>query len=120
MNAWSFRSVAGGLILAIALVGSARADEMNTGAMEPPKTAEDSLALAKQYEEKAAIWRDEAAHHHQMAIDYKRFSKSPLNPKIAKMERHCAAIASGASKLAAESEALAKEYRDRAKEIEKK
>lgn len=85
-----------------------------------PQTAEDHLALAKGYEEKAAVWRDEAEHHREMAAAYKKFSKSPLNPGIAKMEKHCLTIVKDAEKLAADADVSAQLHRLPAKELQGK
>ena len=123
MSTRPLHTLAMGLGLALALVGSARASDAKAAPGsegELPQTAEESLTMAKQYEDRAAMWRDEAAHHRQMAIDYKRFSKSPMNPTIAEMAKHCGAIVREANKLAAESDALAEDYRQRAKELEHK
>jgi hypothetical protein len=78
----------------------------------PPTT---EAGWAEQYEEEAAKWRGEAAHQRQMAIDYRRFSKSPANPAIPKMEQHYAAMAKAADQRAAEAERLAEYHRQRAK-----
>jgi hypothetical protein len=81
---------------------------------KPAPTTTDA-GRAKQYEEEAARSRAEAAHYRQMAVDYRRFSKSPVNPAIPKMEQHYWALANAADQRAAEVERLAKEYCQRGK-----
>ena len=101
--------------VALVLCGVASAQEVKA-----PETAEDHLALAKQYDEKATMWNDEAAYHRSMATNYKRFSKSPGSATIARMEKHCMAIVKEAEKLATEAAEMAKDHRLRAKELEAK
>lgn len=85
-----------------------------------PQTPEEHIAMAKQYDQKAAMWRDEAAYHRGLAAEYKKFSRTPNNPHVAKMEKHCNAIATEADKLAVEADAMAKEHRQVAAEAERK
>jgi hypothetical protein len=70
-----------------------------------------NLGMAQKYEQEATTWRIEAANHRQMAVDYKRFSKSPLNPAIPEMQRHCTSMVEAAVARAAEADRLAAEYR---------
>lgn len=113
MTTRTIRSVIAGVVLALALGGFARAEDVKL-----PETAQEHLALAKRYDEKAAMWRDEAAHHREMADTYKKFSKQRPNPSVTKMEQHCSAIVKEADKLVVEAENLAKEHRLAAKELE--
>jgi hypothetical protein len=102
-------------VLTLALGGfGARAQEVQL-----PRTAEEHAAMAKSYEEKAALWRGEAAHHREMAEAYKKYSKSRINPAVAKMEKHCMTIVKDAEKLAADAEESARYHRLRAKEIQR-
>lgn len=115
MTTRTIRNVVVGVVLALALGGLARAEDVKV-----PETAQEHLALAKQYDEKAAVWRDEAAHHREMADTYKKYSKLHPNPSVTKMEQHCSAIVKEADKLALEAENLAKDHRQAAKELEGK
>ena len=89
-----------------------------------PETASDHLAMAKEYDEKAAAWRKEAEYHREMAAAYKKerpdFKGGMRNPWTVKMEKHCAKIYTDAEKLAADAEESAKYHRLRAKELEGK
>jgi hypothetical protein len=104
----------------ISLIGVARAE------VKIPTTAEDHLALAKQYREKAATYKKEADEHREMAAKAK---SSALNahkehgqkdPYVAKMEKHCAAIAAKADALAKAEEKAADFHELRAKELQGK
>jgi hypothetical protein len=91
-----------------------------------PATAEEHLVLAKQYQDKAASFRKEAEEHRAMAAAYRtsaanaQSSRGQKNPWIAKMEKHCGAIAATADKLAAESEKAGEYHTFRAKELQGK
>ncbi len=89
-----------------------------------PVTAADHTALAKQYADKAAAYKAEAESHRKMAEAYKKSvattPKAPPNPFVAKMERHCQALAKDADKLAADSQKAADYHTLRAKELEGK
>lgn len=74
----------------------------------PPTT---NIELATAYDQYATKWRAEAAYHRQMAIDYRRFSKSPANPAIARMDQHCRGLIVAAERNAASAQRLATEYR---------
>jgi hypothetical protein len=91
-----------------------------------PVTAEDHMALAKQYQEKAAASHKEAQDHRDMAAAAR---ESALNahkehgqkdPSVVKMEKHCAALAAAADKLATENEKAAEFHTLRAKELQGK
>jgi hypothetical protein len=112
----SLRFVAAAAALA-AILTAAVAAQARTPQTYRPKPAEPTtnVGLAQKYEQEATTWRWEAANHRQMAIDYKRFSKSPLNPAIPRMEQHCNAIIEAAEARAAEADSLAAGYRLRAK-----
>lgn len=79
----------------------------------PAPTAD--AGTAKYYEEEAAKLRAEAARIRQMAVDYKRFSRSPVNPAIPKMQERYSAMAKAADQRAMEAERLANECRQHAK-----
>ena len=127
----TIRSIAGASILSLALAGFAvRAEEVKL-----PQTADEHLAIAKSYEEKAATWRKEATYHHKMAAAYKKSHPDPKGTRdveteaalrflheheAAKMAKHCAAIAKRADKLAADAEEVAKYHRHRAEELQGK
>lgn len=118
MIAQMFRRSAAALVVTLALAGaSARADDAKL-----PKTAEDHVALAKRYEDKAAEYRQEAAYHRDMAAAYRAYLPEFRNHPIRgeepeKMQKHCMAIMKDTEKLATEAEAAAKYHRLRAKEM---
>jgi len=89
-------------------------------AVSLPVTAEEHLALARSYAEKAATWRKEAEHHRQLAAAYQRARLDPKGTRIhaaAEIEKHCAKIAMGAEKLAKDAEDTANYHRLRADEL---
>ncbi len=86
------------------------------------KVAQDHLAMAASYEEKATAQEALVAEHTQMKRDYKsRFyineKVTPLR-KVQKMEEHCDAIIKQAHTLATELREFAKWHRMRAAELE--
>jgi hypothetical protein len=89
-----------------------------------PQTPEDHIALAKGYQEKAAAYRKEVQEHQKMAAAYKKSAanaqeaRGQKNPFVVKMEKHCAAIAKAADKLAIDSEKAADYHTLRAKELQ--
>ena len=92
-----------------------------------PSTPEEHFALAKQYKEKADGYRKEAADHRAMAEAYKKTVASSQaerhgqkDPWVAKMEKHCGAIAEAADKLAVENEKAADFHTLRGKELQGK
>lgn len=89
-----------------------------------PVTVADHTALAKQYSDKATAYKAEAESHRKMAEAYKKSvattPKAPPNPFVAKMEKHCQALAKDADKLAADSQKAADYHTLRAKELEGK
>ena len=112
-------SLATGSMLASAPASVAAAEDVKV-----PVTVADHTALAKQYAEKAAAYKAEADSHRKMAEAYKKSvattPKAPPNPFVAKMERHCQALAKDADKLAADSQKAADYHALRAKELEGK
>lgn len=114
------QAVACALTIAIALPVAVAAPKV-------PTTVEEHVALAKQYQDKAATYRAEAKEHRDMAAAYK---KSTLNshaaahgqkdPKIEKAVKHCETIATAAEKLATENEKAADYHNLRAKELQGK
>jgi len=91
-----------------------------------PATPEDHFALAKQYQEKAAVYRKEAADHREMAETYRKSTinaheaHGQKNPSVAKMEKHCKAIATKADALATENDKAADYHTLRGKELQGK
>jgi Skp family chaperone for outer membrane proteins len=91
-----------------------------------PATAEDHLALARQYQEKAATYRKEAQEHRDMAAAARDSSinahkaHGQKDASVAKMEKHCAALAAAADKLATENEKAAEFHTLRGKELQGK
>jgi hypothetical protein len=96
-------------------------------AAEPkvPATPEEHFALAKHYSEKAQAYRKEAADHRKMAADFRLKPanaqakwRGDRNPAVDKMEKHCAAIAAAAEKVAVENEKAADFHTLRGKELQ--
>ncbi|HEX6836297.1 MAG TPA: hypothetical protein VF334_06965 [Polyangia bacterium] len=90
-----------------------------------PETAADHLALAKSYQDKAALYKKEVAEHQAMAEAYKKSiapgSKATgENPWAKKMEAHCRAIAADAQRLATDAEKAAEYHTLRARELQGK
>jgi len=119
-----FRTILISFTMAVALLTSgtfAHAD------VKVPSTPEEHFALAKQYKDKADGYRKEAADHRAMAEAYKKTVASSQSerhgqkdPWVAKMEKHCDAIATTADKLAVENEKAADYHTLRAKELQGK
>jgi hypothetical protein len=112
--------VACALTIAIAL-------PIAVAAPKVPATVEDHLALAKQYQRKAATYRAEAKEHREMAAAYKKsaltshaVAHGQKDPKVEKAVKHCDTIASTAEKLATENEKAADYHNLRAKELQGK
>lgn len=111
--------LATGSMLVSAAINVAVAEDVKV-----PVTVADHTALAKQYADKAAAYRGEAESHRKMAEAYRKSvattPKAPPNPFVAKMDRHCQALAKDADKLAADSQKAADYHTLRAKELEGK
>ena len=107
---------------AFALTASASfADEAKV-----PETAAEHEAMAKQYKDQAAQYKKVADDHRAMVQAYKKTLAMPeskggvKNPWLVKMEKHCAALAKDADKLAADAEKAADFHSLRAKEVQGK
>lgn len=91
-----------------------------------PQTAPEHEAMAKQYKDQAAQYKKVADDHKAMAEAYKKSVAMPemkggkKNPWVEKMEKHCAALAKDAEKLAADAEKAADFHTQRAKELQGK
>ena len=91
-----------------------------------PQTTAEHEAMAKQYKDQAAQYKKVADDHRAMAEAYKKTIAMPVskggqkNPWLAKMEKHCAALAKDADKLAADAEKAADYHSMRAKELQGK
>jgi hypothetical protein len=93
-----------------------------------PRTAEEHLARAIVYEEKAVASRREAAAHREMFKEFERQqgnpalqSKSgPELPWVAKMRKHCERYIADAERLAADADRFAAFHRMRAEELRSK
>ena len=118
------RKVTVGLALALALAGVGRFAQA-----EPkiPTTPEEHFALAKEYTQKAETYRKEAEEHKKMAAAYRSSpanaapkARGDRNPAVEKMDKHCAAIATAAEKLATENEKAADYHTLRGKELQGK
>jgi hypothetical protein len=107
------------MILASGTAALALADEPKV-----PETAQDHMALAKGYQDKAAAYRKEVEEHQLMAAAYKKSkgdaqaARGQRNPFVVKMEKHCAALAKAAEKLAVDNEKAADYHTLRAKELQ--
>ncbi len=95
------------------------ADPSHDKMMMLPVTASDHLARAKVYDEKAAMWRQEATEHREMATAYKK-ARPANDPDAATMEKHCMKIVKDADVLAADALETAAYHRLRAKELQAK
>lgn len=119
------RTAASALAVSMAAVSAvvpfaARAgDVSHDKMMMAPQTASDHLALAKAYDDRAAMWQREAAMHKEMAAAYKK-GKPANDPDAMTMERHCMKIARDAEALAVDAQDAAKYHRLRAKELQAK
>lgn len=116
-------TIARRIVLAVAL------GAFSTAAFAAPKvpaTAEDHYALAKQYQDKAATYRKEAQEHREMAAAARESAinahkaHGQKDPSVAKMEKHCAALAAAADKLATENQKAADFHTLRGKELQGK
>ena len=82
--------------------------------------------LPKQYQDKAATYRKEAQDHRDMAAAARdkalnaHKEHGQKDPSVVKMEKHCAALAAAADKLAIENEKAADFHNLRAKELQGK
>lgn len=94
--------------------------------MKVPQTAAEHEAKAKSYKDQAAQYKKVADDHRAMAEAYKKSVAMPVdktgkkNPWLAKMEKHCAALAKDADKLAADAEKAADFHTMQAKELQGK
>lgn len=87
-----------------------------------PQTAEDHLALASQYREKAGGYRQLASFHREMAEAYRRSVAPPVkgqdeNPWAKKMARHCQLLIDDAERMAAGADRAAEYHALRAREL---
>jgi hypothetical protein len=115
------------LLLAVSLGAGAAISVVPTTHAEDvklPVSVEDHLALAKDYQAKAAEYRKEAQRHHDMFEAYKKSTatlpKLPPPPSLVKMQKHCQVLAKDAEKLAADADKAAEYHTLRAKELQGK
>lgn len=89
-----------------------------------PTTTAEHEALAKQYKDQAAQFKKVGDDHRAMAAAYAKDhpdSKGGVkNTWNTKMQKHCAALAKDADKLAADAEKAAEHHTMRAKELQGK
>ena len=93
--------------------------------VDVPRTAEEHLARADSYREKAAQLRREADAHRKMFVEYDKKQGSPAmknkmgrdEPWIAKMRQHCDSYIKEAEKMASEAEQFAEFHRMRGEEM---
>jgi hypothetical protein len=87
-----------------------------------PTTVAEHEALAKKYREEAAQYKKVADDHRAMAAAYAsqhQPTNGPTkNPLVTKMEKHCAALAKDADKLAVDAQKAADFHTMRAKELQ--
>jgi len=87
-----------------------------------PATAQEHLALAASYDEKAAAYRKEVAYHRAMmeqAGKAERLNpKATTHPRYEKMRKHCEPIIRDAERLVRDMEKFAEWHRMRAAELE--
>jgi hypothetical protein len=106
---------------ALAQTAAPKSTDEARAAVKLPGSAEEHLAMAQDYEQKAAEWRKEAALHRDMAEAYAASHPDQKggvrNAEAVKMEKHCMAIVKDAEKLAADAEWSVKYHRTRAKEM---
>ncbi|MEO8215187.1 MAG: hypothetical protein ABI560_18455 [Myxococcales bacterium] len=92
-----------------------------------PTTVAEHEALAKQYSDQAAQNKKVADDHRAMAeaakkstLDSHAAAHGQRDPNVVKMEKHCAAIAAAADKLATAAQKAADFHEMRAKELQGK
>ena len=89
-----------------------------------PATTAEHEALAKQYQDQAAQFKKVGDDHRAMAAAYAKEhpdSKGGVkNTWNTKMQKHCAALAKDADKLAADADKAAEHHSMRAKELQGK
>lgn len=119
-----FRRKLMGLTLALMLAGTGAVAYAQ--AAKIPTTPEEHFALAKKYQDQANAARKQAAEHRAMAEAARNstanaHSKHGQNdPRVAKMEKHCAALTTAADKLAEENQKAADFHSLRGKELQGK
>ena len=122
-----FKSRIQALVFALSLAAGTTVAALPTAHAEDvqiPSTVEDHLALAKEYQQKAAEYRKEAERHHHMFEAYKKSTasspKSPPPASVVKMQKHCQVLARDAEKSAANADKAAEYHTLRAKELQGK
>jgi hypothetical protein len=89
-----------------------------------PTTTAEHDALAKQYKDQAAAYKKVGDEHRAMADAYAKAHQpgkgQNSNPFNDKMQKHCAALAKDADKLAADAEKAADYHTMRGKELQGK
>ena len=95
----------------------------NAAEFKIPETAQEHLAMAEKYKEKAAQYRAEAKYHQQMNEEYKKkvaiSPKSPSeNPWIKEMRIHCDRYIKEADNLADEALKFSEYHLMRGKELQ--
>jgi hypothetical protein len=88
-----------------------------------PQTAADHEAQAKAYRDQAAMFKQGAQTHRQMAAAYAKQHPDPkgvTNPWNEKMSKHCEGLAKDFEKLAADADKAAEFHAMRAKELQGK
>lgn len=102
-----------------------RESDKQEAVVDVPRTAEEHLARAASYREKAAQFRREAEAHRKMFVEYDKKQGSPAvknkmgreEPWIVKMRQHCDSYIKEAEKMASEAEQFAEFHRMRGEEM---
>lgn len=104
--------------MVLGLVATAEAQE--AASLKLPETAEEHAAAAKQYEQKADGYRQEAATHEAMleaAYRAEVHSKAPIRRKWEQMRTHCTPIIQDAKRLTEDMEVFAAFHKGQAEEL---
>ena len=111
-----------GTVMALTASGAAATWAETGPGAALPATAQDHVALAASYDEKAAAYRKEATNHQAMleeAGNAERMSpKAQVHPRYDAMRKHCQPIIRDAERLASDMGEFAKWHRMRAAELE--
>lgn len=102
-----------------------RKSDKQEAVADVPHTAEEHLARATSYREKAAQFRREAEAHRKMFVEYDKKQGAPAlkskmgreEPWIANMRQHCDSYIRQADKMAGEAEQFAEFHRMRGEEM---
>jgi hypothetical protein len=97
---------------------AAAADDKNLEELvQNAKTAADHEAIAKLYDDEAAMARKKAAEHRKMGAEYTHFAAGGTKGQLAHfdMPKHCSSLVKSYENAAKEAEAMAAAHREAAK-----